>query len=238
MADGNLELDKASEWAEKATEKAESDSDDMEIDELDQADLTNMVHLSMYWDTLGWVYFRQGHLETAEKYIGAAWSLGQKPIVGDHLGQVYEKEGKTQVAAHTYALALAAGQSDRQTPEGTRARLDKLQNQARAEADVRTATEELSKLRGADLPKPTTEEATAEFFVLFGPDAKVLGVTFVGGSETLRKADKALTMAKFNVLFPTDHPAKIVRRGILVCEPVLPTCQFVMYLPQDVHSLQ
>jgi hypothetical protein len=210
----------------------------MEIDELDQGDLLNMVQLSMYWDTLGWVYFRQGHLETAEKYISAAWSLGQKPVVGDHLGQVYEKEGKTQAAAHAYALAIAAGQVGQQTPEGTRERLDKLRNQAKAEADVRTATEELSKLRGTDLPKPTTKEAKAEFFVLFGPDAKVLGATFIGGSETLRNADKTLAVAKFNVLFPTDHPAKILRRGILMCEPVLPTCQFVMYMPQDVHSVQ
>jgi len=238
MADGNLELDRASEWAQRATAKAESDSDDMEIDELDKEDLKNMVQLSMYWDTLGWVYFRQGHFETAEKYISAAWNLGQQPIVGDHLGQVYEKEGKTQAAAHTYALAIAAGQIGRQTLEGTHERLNKLQNQARAETDVQAAKGELSKLRGVDLPKPTTEEATAEFFVLFGPDAKVLGVAFVGGSESLRKADKALAMAKFNILFPTDHPAKILRRGILVCEPVLPTCQFVMYMPQDVHSLQ
>ena len=151
MADGNLELDKALEWAEQATEKAESDSDDMEIDELVKEDLTNMVQLSMYWDTLGWVYFRQGQIETAERYISAAWSLGQQPIVGDHLGQVYEKEGKTQAAAHTYALAIAAGQVGRQTPEGTRERLNKLQNQARTEADVQTASGELSKLRGADL---------------------------------------------------------------------------------------
>ena len=43
MADGNLDLDNALEWAEKATDKAESDSDDMEIDELDQGDLLNMV---------------------------------------------------------------------------------------------------------------------------------------------------------------------------------------------------
>ncbi len=238
MADGNLDLDKASEWAQKATEQAEGTSDGMEIDALDQEDLTNMVHLSMYWDTLGWVYFRQGNLEMAEKYISAAWSLGQQPIVGDHLGQVYEKEGKTQAAAHTYALAIAAGQAGQQIPEGTRERLDKLQNQAKAEADLQAASGELSKLRGVDIAKPTTEEATAEFFVLFGPDATVLGVTFVGGSETLRKADKALATAKFNVLFPADHPAKILRRGILVCEPVLPKCQFVMYLPQDVHSLQ
>src|SRR5438132_5111828 len=48
--------------------------------------------LGMYWDTLGWIYFRMGTLDQVEKYLSAAWNLLQDPVIGDHLGQLYEKQ--------------------------------------------------------------------------------------------------------------------------------------------------
>ena len=39
------------------------------------------------WDTLGWVHFRRGSLEKAEKFIAAAWLVGQHGEEGDHLAQ-------------------------------------------------------------------------------------------------------------------------------------------------------
>jgi hypothetical protein len=41
--------------------------------------------LIAYWDTLGWVYFSEGNLDKAEKYVSAAWGLGHHGEVGDHL---------------------------------------------------------------------------------------------------------------------------------------------------------
>ena len=65
-----------------------------------------MPSLIAYWDTLGWVYFARGDLDKAEKYVSAAWRLGQHGEVGDHLGQIYEKRGKKDEAIRTYALAM------------------------------------------------------------------------------------------------------------------------------------
>ena len=62
--------------------------------------------LIAYWDTLGWVYYAEGNLDKAEKYVAAAWQLGQHGEVGDHLGQIYEKRGDKEKAIRTYALAL------------------------------------------------------------------------------------------------------------------------------------
>jgi len=62
----------------------------------------------MVWDTVGWVYFQNGDTNRAESFVRSAWLLGQYPLVGEHLGEIYEKEGKNKEAAHLYELALAA----------------------------------------------------------------------------------------------------------------------------------
>jgi tetratricopeptide (TPR) repeat protein len=63
---------------------------------------------SLVWDTMGWVYFQSGDVSRAENFVHASWMLGQDPIVGEHLGEIYEKQGKSKDAAHVYELALAA----------------------------------------------------------------------------------------------------------------------------------
>ena len=51
-----------------------------------------------------------GHFDLAEEYLKAAWSLTQDPVKADHLGQVYEKQGKLHEAAVAYARALSSVQ--------------------------------------------------------------------------------------------------------------------------------
>jgi len=63
---------------------------------------------SLVWDTVGWAYFQSGDTNRAESFARASWLLSQDAIVGEHLGEIYEKEGKTKEAAHVYELALAA----------------------------------------------------------------------------------------------------------------------------------
>ena len=75
--------------------------------QLNQRDLALVPSLIAYWDTLGWVYYAEGNLAKAEKYVSAAWSLGHHGEVGDHLGQIYEKRGDKEKAIRTYAMALS-----------------------------------------------------------------------------------------------------------------------------------
>ncbi len=63
---------------------------------------------SLVWDTLGWIYFQSGDTSRSENFVHASWLLGQDALVGEHLGEIYEKEGKSKDATHVYELALAA----------------------------------------------------------------------------------------------------------------------------------
>jgi len=222
LADANLHLDLALTDSQKAVQQEEELTSKISLDTLAYSDLQHMGELAAFWDTLGWVHFRLGHLDQAENLLTAAWNLSQTPDLADHLGQVYEKDGKTHLAEQLYALAVASARpvlvmapssspSSRMTlqPSGntmsdTRARLvNLLKNNSRAEEAISKAHDTLSELRTIKLPKITSKSATAEFFILFAKGPKVVDVKFLSGADELRDAGKYLSSAKFTFPFPT-----------------------------------
>jgi tetratricopeptide (TPR) repeat protein len=205
--------------------------------------------LIAYWDTLGWVYFSEGNLDKAERYVAAAWSLGQHGEVGDHLGQIYEKQGKKDRALSTYELALAGL---RPIPE-TQERIDALRktdskagakgnskSPEKIEAATQQAKEDLQSLRTIDLGK-AKDAGSAEFFVLLNGGAstpvKAESVRFVSGDEKLKIFSDALRTAQYHATFPDDVPVKILRRGTLSCSSETGKCMFVLILPDDVRTV-
>lgn len=61
-----------------------------------------------YLDSLGWVYFKMGAYELAEENLRQAVDRDQTdPTVHDHLGDLYEKTGRTRLAATQWAFSLA-----------------------------------------------------------------------------------------------------------------------------------
>jgi hypothetical protein len=94
---------------------------------------------------------------------------------------------------------------------------------------------------------------TADFFVVMtssGGKTKVEAAKYITGEEKLKALTANLLAAKVDFSFPDDVPTKILRRGVLSCgstalqrrdhslvsdEPG--ECEFVMMLPEDVHSV-
>jgi tetratricopeptide (TPR) repeat protein/transglutaminase-like putative cysteine protease len=254
LADKGQKLPEAVLYAEMAAKEQEKRTQEIQLDKLDLNDLKATTLLSMIWDTLGWAYFRVGDLDDAETYLAAAWGLQQDSTHADHLGQIYERQGKKQAAIHAYAWALAVGgRGVRLAPrpggqrsmnpivpdmQDTRNRLFNLvRSNARVDALVRDAGGELSQMRTVKLKTIVPKLVTAEFFVLLSPGPTVEEVKFISGAEELRVATKALSSAKFDVLFPDDRKSKILRRGILMCHPGTAGCEFVLYPPDSVQSL-
>src|SRR6185369_9876759 len=99
---------KALQYAESAVASAANNLRNVEAANLTIDDLHNVASLAAYWDTLGWVYFQKGDLDTAEKYIKAAWLIQQNGEQGLHLGMIAEKRGKKAEAIRLYAQGSEA----------------------------------------------------------------------------------------------------------------------------------
>jgi uncharacterized protein HemY len=81
------------------------------------------------------VYLRQGKVTQAEKYFYTAWILGPNDRIADHLGQVYEKQGKKEAAIGAYSQGLAAYGPPQEVREEMSSRLLALiKNQATVDA--------------------------------------------------------------------------------------------------------
>jgi tetratricopeptide (TPR) repeat protein/transglutaminase-like putative cysteine protease len=231
-------LDRAQQYAESAVSATTAALRNVSLERLTPQELLLVPSLIAYWDTLGWVYYTEGNMDKAEKYVSAAWGLGHHGEVGDHLGQIYEKRGNKDLALRTYALSLSGL---RPIPE-TRDRLASLTGgNAKVDAAVAKYKEDLQQLRTIDLGKVAKETGSAEFFVLLsrgkGSAATVEAVKFASGDEKLRVFTDALRTAEYRLTFPDDTPVKILRRGILSCSTATGTCSFVLMLPDDVRTV-
>ena len=243
-ADSRSFLDLARQWAERAVSQLEAETAKITLSGLQVEDLRRVNSLAKYWDTLGWVYFRMSDLPNAEKYLHAAWVLSQSSLTGDHLAQVYEREGKRKEAAHMYELAYAEVDADAEAADRYKkltgenlidATTPKLVRRPKSTSASTPAWpgEELSRMRTVKLPTITSKTASGEFFVLLSPGGKVDDTKFISGSESLRNAGPRFAAMKFPVEFP--GPARIVRRGILTCG--VAGCEFTLLLPDSVHSI-
>ena len=239
LAEANQDLPDALDYVHDAVKIEEDASTKIRLDDLGLRDLRRPAELASYWDTLGWVEFRLGHLDKAEEYLHAAWMDSQYGIIGDHLAQVYDHENKKQDAILTYRLALTTleRQTSNKRQGEIRKRLAELAPGAStglilpAGPDGVAPSDKLIRWRTTKLPRIVTGPANAEFFLVVGPGPKVEELKFVDGSDELRLADKLLNSANLQVEFPKGSTARIVRRGLLDCHPYS-GCEFLL-LPID-----
>lgn len=262
LADKNVHLEEAEDWAKQAVQEVEKQTRHISLQDLETNDLSLMNRLSAYWDTLGWVYFRKGEYSLAESYLSASWWLRQNSVVGEHLAEVYEKLHESTKASHFHQLARAT--PDRGGQPLAPGQLPYIKSSwKRREWDP---SEQLSKMRTIHVPTFSTKSESAEFFVLLdsangqaasttGKDsthtgarlvgatttssttATVEGVKFVSGSESLKKAEQGLRQVNFGIHVPENAAPRLIRRGILMCSPYTHGCDFTLLTVDSVHSV-
>jgi tetratricopeptide (TPR) repeat protein len=235
LADANKQLPLALEYTGKAVQQQEEASGSVKLSELKDQDLLHTTSLAACWDSLGWVYFRMGKLEDAEKYLRAAWVLSQSADIAFHLGQVYKSQQKKEEAVHMFRLALSMTRD----PELIGTITDRLlqlgadveHNPMKFDGGAETSNDRTFQIAGLKNTK-----GSAEFFLLFSSGGKVDDVKFVSGSEELKDAGKTLSQENFKVLLPDGGPERLLRRGVLMCDPTI-HCTFVLYPPGSVRSV-
>lgn len=233
LARSGVHLDRALQYAESAVSSATAASRNMDVARADATALSLVRSLGAYWDTLGWVFFARGDLNRALPYVQAAWLLTQHGEVGDHLGQIYEKLGRREDAVRAYAMTL----STQRPPVETRPRLENLLGGEDVDRVIASHRESLAKERSISIPGKGQKARTADFVVLLSSPSTVESVRLVGGDESLGSFGDAIRKSSFGSLFPTDVPAKLLRRGILACVPA-GGCTFTLLLADDAQPVQ
>jgi len=231
-----VRLERAQQYAESAVAATAAYLRNIQLERVSLTDLQQVAALATYWDTLGWVYFQNGNVEKAEKFVRAAWLLGQHGEVGDHLGQIYEKLGRKQEAIRMYAQAMRAVRPVAET----KAHLAALAGGAdKMETLEQKGGEELAAVFVVQLGKLLKEKTEADFFVVFSPASGSTPeeVKFIRGSDKARPLAEALRGAKYQTAFPDETPTRIVRRGTLKCQPD-GGCIFVLLPTDQVTSVQ
>ena len=197
--------------------------------------------IGAYWDTLGWVYFQRGDLDSAEKYIRAAWRLNGHGEVADHLAQIEAKRGNKDAAEKLYAGAIAAPHS---VPE-SRGRLAALLGVDEKDKKIDEMAAAAQKQIEADQQLPAgsiaKKDASANFFLLVSPandgHGQVTAAKFRTGSEGLRLASAQLHGLDLGPTFPDGTPTVLIRSAILACHASTDACSIVLANPEDVRTV-
>ena len=248
LAENSTNLDLARRYAEEALKELDTRSlhDVAAVDKGIQV----TYQLSLLWDTLGWVYFQSGDVNRSETFIHAAWLLGQDAIVGEHLGEIYEKQGKKKEAAHVFELALAAQgpppfrmtQSQGTIPlrssvdaDAYDAQRNKLISHYEKLTGKKPTINETWRLPNGTWTKTASEQLSqmrathigklsnlsgSAEFAIVFAPSGVESVRYVSGSGSLESMSDKLKLAHYQVEFPAGSNAKILRRAELNCSSV------------------
>ena len=249
MANADLKLPLALDYARKAVRAAEEESQKITLPDLKVDDLMKIVKVAAYWDTLGWVNERMSNLEVAEQYLRASWRLTQDGVVASHLCHLYKRTHRNEFAIRMcrmaiYRMPITGGMALSQASTEMEAAQENLNNLTGKEAKSRgsvDASDEVIREREFKLPRFLPGTESAEFFVLLASDGKsktfkVEDVKFISGSDKMKLQGKQLKTIDFKVPAPDDVPTRFVRRGILGCYQYS-GCSFVLLDPASVHSL-
>ncbi len=210
LAEQNVQLDRADKYADAAINAMQTQLRDVKLDNLRFQDLAAALFLYNIWDTKGWVEFKRGDLDLAEQYLKAAWQASGSGTEGEHLGEIYEKQGKREQAIRMYVDSLAGD-----PPSDTaRARLSALGVSKGVDPKVEEARHELQRQRTTLLK--ASGKGKAEFFLLISP-AKVEQVKFIKGSDGLKSLAEVLEKTDLGIKFPAGAEVRVVRRGVVTC---------------------
>jgi tetratricopeptide (TPR) repeat protein/transglutaminase-like putative cysteine protease len=228
FAEKGVKLDVAKDYVRKAIDAINTSLQNVTLEQLVPAQVAAAEQQAHYWDTLGWIYFQSGDFVSAEKWVRAAWLLGQHPEIGEHLAMIYEKQGKRARALDLYAQSAGVGSAHKPS----RAALERLVGADEAEMQITLARAALVEQRTIKLPRLVPGSARADVVLLMTADGRITQIRFVKGDERLHTPVTTLKALKAPALQPDAQTLSFARAGMIGCAPST-GCVLVLMRPAD-----
>ncbi len=229
MAEMNVHLDRAEGLVKTAIATVSAQTNTADLSELSVTDTRRMCELAAYWDTLGWIKFQEGDMPQAEKFIAAAWGLCEFTEIGDHLGQIYEKEGRKADAIVQYEITLGK----LVVPPETRPRLVALLPPGTdVDARIRKAKDKRGAADGIKFPNPGRAADNGEAWLLLKPGPTVEAVQFILGGDAMKATATDIRALHFPDTFPDSTPVTLIRRAWVTCSTYTHECHIGL-IPAD-----
>jgi tetratricopeptide (TPR) repeat protein len=231
LTEQDVQLDRASGYADSAINALETQLRDVSLDNLRMSDLGTTQLMFDVWDTRGWVDFKRGNLDNAEKYIAPAWQASNSGDEAEHMAEVYEKRGNRDQAIRYYMLSLVAEGAS----PNARARLTAL---GVKDIDHRMPDARADLAKRQTVPLNKSDKGTAEFYLLLSP-GKVEQVKFIKGPDNLKSFADILQKTDVGMKFPPQSQAHVVRRAVVRCGTAAPgPCTVELVPSSEVRSLE
>ncbi len=233
LSETGRDLPIAEDASRKSITTLEEHSATIATDQANARAFTDSNLLVLSWDTLGWILFQEQKYDEALAWIGPAWRASLSAVIGNHLGQIYEKLGKKGDAASTFQLAQTA--IDKNTGPNDAEEIDKGVERTQAEGTTRSTRvravsdwqEVLQKLRTYKVKRP----AGASGWGTFRLEVTTAGVVEdqqMSGEQKLSAAIKPVLLAmKFPELLPPASKAHLLRSAVVSCS-MGDTCDVVL----------
>lgn len=216
-------LSVAEDASRRAIAKLEADSAGITADQANSHAFAQANLLIASWDTLGWIFYKEGKVEEAKPLLSAAWRASLRPEVGSHLAQLYEAIGDNADALCTWNLAAAAlGKDDNpelreQIHEGVQRLSGMVQATRRGSLqDLRTYT--ISRPAGVSGWGTYRLEITA---------GGVIEARQMTGEKAITGVNPEIGAMKFPELIPSGSKAHLLRSAVVSCS-MGKTCQVVL----------
>jgi tetratricopeptide (TPR) repeat protein len=231
----NVDLERAGALVKSAIAAVSAQILPVNLDNLSGADTGRMCEIAAYWDTLGWINFQEGDTSQAEKFVGASWGLCEQAEIGDHLGQIYEKQGRKENAILQYELALVKpGPMPDTLPRLTAL----LAPGTDVDAKIKAAKEKCSGDAGIKFKNSGNTEGEGEVWLVLKPGPTVDAVKFITGSDALRATAADIRTVKFLNTFPDATEIKLLRRARVTCSNVTHECSIDVISSDSVTSVK
>ena len=250
-ADAGLDLTNAEELSSRCVAALDGQLNAVKLEDFHRGDVELLKVAAAFWDTFGWIKFKQGDFTTAHKYLSAASDLSDESTIQLHMGRLEEALGHAEQAMRAYAAALAGSPvpsaetaARRDSGSATPRPLSPVEQEAREHlvvlaggeqamnAQLLEASRHRNRSRSVTIPFSEKADLSESFLAIVAPGPQIVATAVVPGAK-----GPSRLLARFDTktppeIFPDSSVTTIPRVARIRCVSARAQCE-LEFLPNE-----